>query len=496
MKKSSDEWHMEGRKLQTAGQLDLAVAAYQEALKLKATRLDTRNNLAVIMQKKGLKDIAEQLLTDGLRLAAKKWKMCKTQKEKVIVADDWARLLNSCNVQALQQKKFKRCLPMARRQIQLDPDGCGYVNLGVALEELGYPAKAAKSHLLGIQRYGLKWDKPEELIGRRLNNPLISSQLQRELSNLAICRLHTQPLCVEHWRLLLSRLGIANSSWSMEELPWENLWKGEFCNDLLIWDELGFGDALQCLRWVRECGQRTKQLTLMIRPELLRLIEQRLDLPANCKIVPLQKSGTPFEKHEKHCPIMGLPVALADGQTKISIPSTQTDHWLKRSYRKKKGQIGLVWAAGEKDTKDAQRASERRSISASQFLKHALTWKERWGIELISLQLGKDKNIVEDLVEANRIQQLKEGGDWESTATVVENLDLVVCVDTAMAHLAGNLGVPCLLLLNRVHDWRWGKEEEPVRWYQRQKVLRCKSNDDWENLLKEADSWVKELLHE
>ena len=60
-----------------------------------------------------------------------------------------------------------------------------------------------------------------------------------------------------------------------------------------------------------------------------------------------------------------------------------------------------------------------------------------------------------------------------------------------MVHLAGNLGVPCLLLLNRVHDWRWGTVDAPQGWYPEQTVLRCKRHDDWERLLQEADSWVE-----
>ena len=125
---------------------------------------------------------------------------------------------------------------------------------------------------------------------------------------------------------------------------------------------------------------------------------------------------------------------------------------------------------------------------------HALKWKRRWGINLISLQLNQREPIVTELVAQGKLQQLKEGGDWEDTAKIVEQLDLVVSVDTAIVHLAGNLGIPCLLLLNYAHDWRWGTDNEPVKWYPKQTVLRCKRNDDWEKLLEEADLWVSALL--
>lgn len=496
MTKSSNEWHLKGRELQKAGKIEQAVAAYQEALKLQTNRLDSRNNLAILMQKRGLDDEAEELLIYGLTLAAKEWKICKTQDERQIVGTNWAHLLNSSNIQALQRKQFQKCIPLAYQQIQLAPDSCGYVNLGVAFAELGYPDKAKRSHLLGLKRHQIKWEAPEELIGKKLDYPSESSQLQRELTNLATCQLQTEPLSVRNWHLLLSRLGITDTIWLKDELPWEKLWTGNFCNELLIWDEQGFGDALQCLRWIKECGQRTKELTLMLRPQLLDLINKRLNLPLNCNVVEMPRSGPPLKGYSNHCPLMGLPVALANGGKDIPTPETNEGHWLKCRCSKKRQQIGIVWSAGTKYSKDAQRASDRRSISASQFLNHALRWKAHWGAELISLQLGREEPIADELIAAGEIQKLKDGGDWESTAKVVEKLSLIVTVDTAMAHLAGNMGVPCLLLLNRVHDWRWGTEKNPVRWYSKQHVLRCKRNDDWEKLLQEADSWVKVLLEE
>ena len=124
---------------------------------------------------------------------------------------------------------------------------------------------------------------------------------------------------------------------------------------------------------------------------------------------------------------------------------------------------------------------------------HALKWKRRWGINLISLQQSK-RTYRNRTSRSREITTTQGGGDWEDTAKIVEQLDLVVSVDTAIVHLAGNLGIPCLLLLNYAHDWRWGTDNEPVKWYPKQTVLRCKRNDDWEKLLEEADLWVSALL--
>ena len=83
---------------------------------------------------------------------------------------------------------------------------------------------------------------------------------------------------------------------------------------------------------------------------------------------------------------------------------------------------------------------------------------------LVALQLGKERalGLENPLLEVPSVPM-----DWEHTAALVESLELVISVDTAMAHLAGALGVPTLLLLNSQCDWRWGQtEESTVDWYE------------------------------
>lgn len=494
MTKRSDKWHAEGRELQIKGKLDQAVEAYKEALKLEPDKLNTYNNLGIILRKKGLLSESEKILSEGLSIATSKWKSSRDVQSTNDVATHLAQLLNSKSVLALEQNQHQICCSLLLKQIKLEPLGCGYVNLGVALEEIGRHSEAARCHLTSLRRHNIKWTKPEELIGKRLHKPSTSSQVQQELLNLATSRLHKEPQGVKNWYLLLSRLGLEETIWLQDELPWARLWKGQNCKNLLIWDEQGFGDALQCLRWISDCGPRAKNFTIMLRPALLDLVKQRLILPNNCSIYPLTKLGPPLKEYQLHCPLMGLPVALAGGKNKIPYPIAPMGHWLRKKSTDHKNQIGLVWAAGRKETENAQRASERRSMPAKELLKHALTWKEKWDTDLISLQLDIEDPTAKKLTRMGELQQLEKGKDWEATAKVVERLNLVVSVDTAMVHLAGNLGVPCLVLLNHTHDWRWGTEQKPQDWYPKQTVLRCKRNNAWEELLKEADCLVETIL--
>ena len=494
MTSTSDQWHAEGRRLQHLHQTEAAERAYLEALKTQPHRLDSRNNLAVLLRQCQRFEDAEELLRSSVRLAVQAWNASHCDRARLAVAMDWARLMNSESLVALEKGQHERCRSLATQQLLLDPNGCGNVNLGVALEALGHHAAAARSHFLGLQRHGVPKAPPSALVGLKLSTAAQSSQLHQELCNLATALLQIDPIKTENWHLLLARLGEPAQVWEDSNHPWTRLWKGQACSDLLIWDEQGFGDALQCLRWIPDAAARIEHLTLLLRPSLIRLVNERMSLPANCRIEPMPSTGPALGPKAVHCPIMGLPVALADGP-QIPLPQTKQRHWLKRQPKRPGTRIGLVWEAGRKQTENAQRASTRRSLPATLLLEHALRWKRRFQVELVSLQLGHGQPWIHELVNQGQLVQLSDQGDWENTACCVEQLDLVVSVDTAIVHLAGNLGIPCLLLLNHVHDWRWGSDEAPLHWYPNQTILRCQQVNHWNQVLEQADSWIEALFN-
>lgn len=494
MTSTSDHWHAEGRRLQLLHQAEAAERAYLEALKTHPQRLDSRNNLAILLRQSQRFEDAEELLRSSARLAAQAWNACHCDRERLAVAMDWARLMNSESLLALEQEQPERCRCLAIQQLCLDPNGCGTVNLGVALEALGYPAAAARSHFLGLQRHGIPQAPPSALVGLKLSTAAQSSQLHQELCNLATALLQINPIKTENWQLLLARLGEPTHAWENSNDPWTGLWEGQACSDLVVWDEQGFGDAMQCLRWLPDAAARTEHFTLLLRPSLIKLVSERMSLPANCRIEPMPSTGPALGEQGVHCPIMGLPVALADGP-QIPLPRSKQRHWLKRQPKRSGARIGLVWEAGRKQAENAQRASKRRSLPATLLLEHALKWKRSFQVDLVSLQLGHGQSWIHELVNQGLLAQLSDQGDWENTACCVEQLDLVVSVDTAIVHLAGNLGVPCLLLLNHVHDWRWGSDEAPLHWYPNQAILCCQQMNQWNQVLEQADSCIEALLN-
>jgi hypothetical protein len=144
--------------------------------------------------------------------------------------------------------------------------------------------------------------------------------------------------------------------------------------------------------------------------------------------------------------------------------------------------VGLTWAAGRKsDDCFTWREFVKRSLPAESLL--ALTSGLRaGGAELHNLQFGADAELL-DLPWASR---LEPGSDFLAQAHQMANLDLVISVDTATAHLAGAMGLPCWLLLPFSADPRWLHKRQDSVWYPTMKLFRQPSGGDWPRVVDEV----------
>ena len=476
-------WHKIAKEFQASGRLDEAENAYLESLKLCPKNVDSINNLSIVMRKKNEIRKAEELLKKGLEILEELWWQKTNQDEEVVICRQYARIINSYSILAIQKKKFDLSIKLSKQQILLEPNGTAYVNLGVAMGALGLHNKAELSHVASLTRYNLVANDAIELMGKKLDTSLESTRLHIDLCNIATTRLQQEPLRTINWKLLLSRLGSSEDAWRPAKRPWKNLWNGDTCNELVIWDEMGYGDAMQCLRWIDEAASRTKELVLVLRKPLISLITKRLELPRNCKIIELKPRTLEMINSKNNCPLMGLPVALAGDNENIPMPKPRENSWLKCKVKERERRIGIVWRAGDKKEEDAQRAAETRSIPDKIMFKHAELWKRKYRADVMSLQIDKSDKRYTRMLREIGIKQIIKNNEWESTAQVVEEMDVIISVDTSMLHLAGNLGKPTVGLLNKVYDWRWGRESDQVIWYPNQTLIMCSEMDDWDVLL-------------
>lgn len=237
------------------------------------------------------------------------------------------------------------------------------------------------------------------------------------------------------------------------------VWDGRswFGREVLVRCYHGLGDTLNFVRLLPLLRREAAAITLEVQPELAGLLRHA---PGADRVVPFDVAH-PLPPAECDIEIMELPHALRlDPQ---AIPAAPVRPAASR------GAIGLCWQAGNWDP--------ARSIDAA-LLAGACAAP---GLRLFSLQRGPAAEAA-TAVFANPHDRSM---DVEDTVALIRTLDLVVSVDTMVAHLAGTLGTPTLLLLHAAADWRWMRATTRSPWYASVRLLRQRRAGDWSGPLAE-----------
>jgi hypothetical protein len=258
--------------------------------------------------------------------------------------------------------------------------------------------------------------------------------------------------------------------------PWEApRWDGAPVagTTVLVHAEQGLGDTLQFVRHLPRLRARGARVVLAVPPTLVPLLALA---PLADEVVPLTGA---LPRHDWQLPLMSLPLRLGlgtdaevmgDGGPYLLAPPRVEPPapWLSAPGPR----VGIVWAGHPTHTNDRHRSVGVEPLRPL-FDVTGLTW--------VSLQHGAR---AADLAAAALPVPVHDHAPWlrtlADTAAALRHLDLVITVDSAVAHLAGALGRPCWLLLPRVGvDWRWSAERPGSRWYQSMMAFRQTAPGDW-----------------
>ena len=245
------------------------------------------------------------------------------------------------------------------------------------------------------------------------------------------------------------------------------LWRGEPLDGrrILIWGEQGAGDGIQFIRYAPLVRQAGGDPTLEVLPHLERLISW---MDGSYRVVNALSTGVEFDVH---CPLMSLPERFRTELDSIppparfSIPSALRAKWSAR-LRTGLPAVGLVWAANPTYTNNAARSIPAALLARIVQLPGIRCWGLQVGPAAAETPAGVE-NLAGDLI------------DFAETAALIGQLDLVITVDTAVAHLAGSLGKPVWVLLAYASDWRWLLDRTDSPWYPSMRLFRQKSPGEW-----------------
>jgi len=239
---------------------------------------------------------------------------------------------------------------------------------------------------------------------------------------------------------------------------------------LYVHAEQGIGDSIQFCRFLPIVASQGMDVVFECPPDLVRFVDQ---MPG-VRVVP--KGHVPSD-YDFHCPLMSLLHLIAF--EKENIPSDVPLLRVKSAWRKEvvlspKGRfrVGLCWKGSGSHSDDAHRSTVIETFRALQGLP---------GVEFVNLQR---EATAEELASFGAIATYEPLlVDVAARATLINQLHLVVTVDTAVAHIAGVLGVPCWTLLGKACDWRWGTEPDSTPWYPGMRVFRQVRLGDWGELM-------------
>jgi hypothetical protein len=270
------------------------------------------------------------------------------------------------------------------------------------------------------------------------------------------------------------------------------LWLGEAPiagKTILLHAEQGFGDTIQFIRYAPFLVGQGAKVICEVQPELQPLLAQ----PENImlKDVAFIAAGAPRPAFDLHCPMLSLPLAFGTQPETIpaAVPYLAASAQRQARWRDRlpPGSLraGFVWSGQSSHKNDGNRSIALPRLSAL---------FENPEVRCFSLQRDlrdADAEALRDL--PNLVHLGGELRDFAETAAVISLLDVVMSVDTAVAHLAGALGKPVVILLPHAADFRWMRDRDDSPWYPGAKLLRQPAFGDWDSVMARAADELRHL---
>ncbi len=466
-----DAWHVLAVVQAALGKNDMALASYGRALTLRPNHADVLNN-------RGNTLLALNRLDDAL-----------ASYDRVLSArPDFAEAHSNRGSVLERFERLDEALTSYDRALALRPD------YPTALYNHGNVLKALKRYDEALASYdraiALRPDYADVHNNRgqalremmRYNEALASYDRA-----LALQPRHVMAHCnAASVRLLTGDFG---RGWPDYEWRWlkesvvrahrnfaQPLWRGDAIagKTILLHAEQGLGDTIQFCRYVPLVAARGARVVLEVQKPLVGLM-------SGLGAAQVVAKGDSLPDFDLHCPLLSLPLAfgtrldtIPSAQAYLVAPTAQSMQWQTRLAAGLRPRIGLAWSGRTGHERDRE-----RSIGLRAFLPLLKT-----GAAIVSVQKEVRTEDAKLLRECGDIFHAgDELTDFSDTAGLMTQLDLLISVDTSVAHLAGALGKPVWILVTHVPDWRWLLERDDSPWYPTARLFRQDATCAWEGAI-------------
>ncbi|WP_229008443.1 tetratricopeptide repeat protein [Methylophilus sp. Leaf408] len=440
----TNAYNNRGNVLKVIKRFEEALSNYEHAIKLNPRHAEAHYNRGVIF--KELKSYQEAL---------------SSYQQAISLKSNYVDAYNNCGSVLIELGRFEDALAYYQKAIQLNPDyAYAYTGQGIAFMELKRFDEAFASFEKAIV-YNLRTSKDRQNKNTRVDDPgtTTDADVADAFWNKAILKILLGEY-EEGWCLYEYRRHRIEQKESYPDYK-QPLWLGQQPINgrvLYIYPEQGLGDFIQFCRYIPLVEKLGAKVILSVPAQLYPVIKT---MGLNAKII---MAGEKIDAFDLHCPIMSLPLAF---KTKSeSIPNTMpyffADKEKKNTWEDRLNKaspqlkVGLVWSGSKEHKKDHDRSIRLEQLGPILSLP----------IAFYSLQKeirNQDKITISTL---NQIQQFSdELIDFSDTAALVDCLDLVITVDTSVAHLAGAMAKNVWILISYLPDYRWMLDRDDTPWY-------------------------------
>jgi len=438
-----------GNALKEQGNLDAAIKCYYDALRLKPNSAGSHYNIGMALQSKGNLEAAIESYKGALRLKP-----------------DYAEAYNNLGNALKEQGNLDAAIGSCYEALRLKPDYAeAYNNLGNALKEQGNLEAAIESY-----------DK-----ALRIKPDYATAHFNKSLA-LLLSGNFAEGWCEYEWRFRDNEVA-QEAGYRKFTQP---MWDGSPLEGrtVLVHSEQGLGDTIQFIRYLPLVKQRGGHVIFECQRPLVRIMQsfQGIDL-----LIEKSENSVPDVVFDVYIPLLGLPRIFGTTLDNIlrEVPYLKADQMRAVSIRgqldSNRLRVGLVWAGKSKHKEDRKRSCALEAFASLASVP---------GVTFYSLQKGDAAKEGRRPPEGMTLIDLDmELDDFADSAALVSVLDLVVSVDTAIAHLAGAMARPVWILLPFIPDWRWLMEREDSPWYPTMRLFRQPKPGAW-------DAVIEQVTHE
>ncbi len=426
---------------QNLGKHEEALGYYGRVLQANPANLNAINNSAVALKDLGQYEDAEKLLRISSEFDSQN---SSTYNNLGIIADATGRFYEAVDL-------FKRALSLKPEYADAE------INLANTLSTLQMNDEALKVI--------------DNLLKREPNN--VRANFNKSLILLSSGN-YTAGFEYYEWRRKLP--DYLQRKFAMPELNGEKL-EGK---KILVYDEQGYGDTIQFVRFVKHLSDAGAEVILQTHGSLSGLMRRCEGVSDSIPRTSLTDDGL---RYDYHIPLLSLPEYFHLGKEEcgmehpyIKSEREKVEEFASRFFRSEKIKVGLVWE-GKTPLFNAHRSATiddySRLINLSEF-------------EYYSLQIGDTAKRDSEKMRKLGIVDLSDAIiDFSDTAAILNNLDLLISIDTSVAHLAGALNVSTFLLLSEKADWRWGHGDRTI-WYPSIKIFRQTHFGNWSDVIEKV----------